>query len=69
MLRQGAGLTLSPLPRAALDSRRINTRLDPLGHPPVTDLGREFSDGTRLIQLVVRSRTPLSLPAPLSLTK
>ncbi|GJN94415.1 hypothetical protein Rhopal_007495-T1 [Rhodotorula paludigena] len=30
----------------------INTRLDPLGHPPVTDLGREFSDGTRLIQLV-----------------
>ncbi|KAL8283147.1 hypothetical protein RQP46_005925 [Phenoliferia psychrophenolica] len=30
----------------------LNTRLEPLGHPALTDLGTDFADGTRLIQLV-----------------
>ncbi|KAK4692680.1 hypothetical protein P7C70_g9078, partial [Phenoliferia sp. Uapishka_3] len=30
----------------------LNSRLEPLGHPPFTDLGIDFADGTRLIQLV-----------------
>ncbi|KAI5475290.1 actin cross-linking [Pseudohyphozyma bogoriensis] len=32
--------------------RWLNTRLEPAGYPPVTDLSRDFADGTRLIQLV-----------------
>ena len=38
---------------------RLNARLEPNGFPPVSDLGTDFSDGTRLIQLIVR-RFPLS---------
>ncbi|BGO95730.1 hypothetical protein NBRC10512_001564 [Rhodotorula toruloides] len=30
----------------------LNARLEPHGYPPVVDLGVDFSDGTRLIQLV-----------------
>ncbi|GAA6026519.1 hypothetical protein JCM8202_002814 [Rhodotorula sphaerocarpa] len=30
----------------------LNARLEPNGYPPVEDLGTDFSDGTRLIQLV-----------------
>ncbi|GAA5865515.1 hypothetical protein JCM1840_001425 [Sporobolomyces johnsonii] len=30
----------------------LNARLEPLGYPPITDLGVDFCDGTRLIQLV-----------------
>ncbi|GAA5987273.1 hypothetical protein JCM5350_008126 [Sporobolomyces pararoseus] len=30
----------------------LNARLEPQGFPPVTDLGKDFCDGTRLIQLV-----------------
>ncbi|KAM0755557.1 actinin-like protein [Meredithblackwellia eburnea MCA 4105] len=30
----------------------LNTRLEPLGYPPLVDLGKDFTDGTRLIQLV-----------------
>ncbi|GAA5972877.1 hypothetical protein JCM11641_003984 [Rhodosporidiobolus odoratus] len=30
----------------------LNARLEPNGYPPVMDVGRDFSDGTRLIQLV-----------------
>ncbi|GAA5901572.1 uncharacterized protein JCM6883_000260 [Sporobolomyces salmoneus] len=30
----------------------LNARLEPHGYPPVTDLGTDFSDGTRLIQLI-----------------
>ncbi|GAA5985599.1 hypothetical protein JCM10908_007035 [Rhodotorula pacifica] len=30
----------------------LNARLEPSGYPPVLDLGTDFSDGTRLIQLV-----------------
>ncbi|GAA5892714.1 hypothetical protein JCM6882_000562 [Rhodosporidiobolus microsporus] len=30
----------------------LNARLEPHGYEPVTDLGHDFSDGTRLIQLV-----------------
>ncbi|GAA5868435.1 hypothetical protein JCM3774_005377 [Rhodotorula dairenensis] len=30
----------------------LNARLEPNGYPPVRDLGSDFSDGTRLIQLV-----------------
>ncbi|BGP20152.1 hypothetical protein JCM10213_000763 [Rhodosporidiobolus nylandii] len=30
----------------------LNARLEPNGFPPVDDVGRDFSDGTRLIQLV-----------------
>ncbi|BGP27742.1 actin cross-linking [Rhodotorula toruloides] len=30
----------------------LNARLEPHGYPPVIDLGVDFSDGTRLIQLV-----------------
>ena len=35
-------------------SRRLNARLEPR-YPPLTDLGSDFMDGTRLIQLVVSS--------------
>ena len=37
-----------------LFARRVNSRLEPSGFLPVQDLGTAFSDGTRLIQLVVR---------------
>ncbi|GAA6010630.1 hypothetical protein JCM11491_003001 [Sporobolomyces phaffii] len=30
----------------------LNARLEPHGYPPVNDLGTDFSDGTRLIQLI-----------------
>jgi len=36
---------------------RLNARLEPNGFPPVSDLGTDFSDGTRLIQLIVRTLT------------
>lgn len=35
----------------------LNARLEPNGYPPVNDLGTDFSDGTRLIQLIVSIRS------------
>ena len=38
---------------------RLNTKLESAGYPPMTSLVKDLSDGVRLIQLMVSSRTPL----------
>jgi hypothetical protein len=40
---------------------RLNARLEPAGYPLVSDLGADFADGTRLIQLLVSS-PPEAMP-------
>ncbi|KAG0666842.1 hypothetical protein C6P46_003552 [Rhodotorula mucilaginosa] len=42
----------SPQTHSPAVGRELNARLEPNGYPPVMDLGTDFSDGTRLIQLV-----------------
>lgn len=63
----GSSSMVQEVPLTNMRSRslpdRLNARLEPR-YPPLNDLGVDFMDGTRLIQLVVSPNLLISLPPP-----